>query len=446
MADAEPLNDAEACELTIRRASLGVTTGRSQASAPLSLLSPTADELAGEARSQGGAPAQPAASPAGGPVAPSEQAGEASREDHEFRNPSLPSRRRQTRAFLFALLCALRFLSAPRTAACRVRRIAYVVEVVRRAAQRAAGGTHLLAFYRGVLRCGSVWECPVCMFQIRTERAKELSLAVIGWGYENVLMLSLTVRHGLGDDLRTIRAGISEAFKGVINGNPWKRFKAKFGFQYQVRALETTHGRHGWHPHLHVLFFLETPLSETELESARIWFNDRWARSVRKVLGASHVPNEHGVDLRKVNRADYLAKLGLELLDPGTKRARGKNRTPLQIAVGAASGKSPADEALWRTYCDAMRGAKMLTWSRGLRKAAGLEDEKSDEEIANEGDALEAEEIAVLAGHVWDGVRYRPGLPCAILDAAELAPNRSDAAEAVQALIWANDFPSRSST
>jgi hypothetical protein len=272
---------------------------------------------------------------------------------------------------------------------------------------------------------------------------KELSLAVVAWGFENVLMLSLTVRHGFGDDLRLMRAGIAEAFQGVINGNPWKRFKAKYGFQYQVRALETTHGKRGWHPHIHALIFLETPLSELELESATDWLSQRWAQQVQKVLGTNYVPNEHGVDLRKVNRADYLAKLSLELLDPGTKRGRKKNRTPLQIAVSAASGKSPIDEVLWRTYCEGMRRAKMLTWSPGLREAAGLGEEKTDEQLANEDTEQEAEEIATMPGHVWDGVRYRAGVPCAILDTAELVPNRSEASEAVQALIWAEHSPAK---
>jgi hypothetical protein len=60
-------NDAEACELTIRRIPLRAATGRSQASAPFSLGQ--AVELAGLVRPQGDAPAKPAASPAGGLVA-----------------------------------------------------------------------------------------------------------------------------------------------------------------------------------------------------------------------------------------------------------------------------------------------------------------------------------------------------------------------------------------
>jgi hypothetical protein len=280
------------------------------------------------------------------------------------------------------------------------------------------------------------------MFQIRTQRAKELSQAVEAWGYENVLMLSLTVRHGLGDDLRLIRIGISKAFGCVINGTAWPRFKTKFGFQHHVRALETTHGRHGWHPHIHAIVFLETPLSDEEIELATAWFTERWATQVRKVLGAKYVPNEHGVDLRKVNRADYLVSMSLELVDPGTKQGRGKNRTPLQIAISAASGKSPADEALWRAYCDGMRGAKMLTWSKGLRKDVGLGEEKADEVLADEGEEQEAEGVAIIPSHVWDNVRYRPGLPCAILDVAELVSSSSEAAEAVQALIWGGVPPS----
>lgn len=81
---------------------------------------------------------------------------------------------------------------------------------------------------------------------------------------------------------------------------------------------------------------------------------------VRRALGSEFVPNEHGVDLREAHRADYLAKLSFELADPGTKRGRHGNRTPLQIALSAAAG-NPADQNLWRAYCDGMRGAKMLT-------------------------------------------------------------------------------------
>jgi hypothetical protein len=262
-----------------------------------------------------------------------------------------------------------------------------------------------------------------------------LKRAVEAWGAPNVALLSLTVRHGLGDDLRATRAGIARAFQRVIRGAPWKRFCKKYGLEHQVRALEVTHGAHGWHPHLHALLFLETPLSKEELAEAIAWLQARWAQAVRSTLGADFVPNQHGVDLRASKKADYLAKFSFELVDPGTKRGRGKNRTPFQIAASAASGKSVADEALWVTYCNGMRGAKMLTWSRGLRAAVGLDQEKADQEVVENDEQEDAESVAVIPGSIWDGLRDRRGVPCAILEAAELAVTQTQGYEAIEALI-----------
>jgi hypothetical protein len=177
-------------------------------------------------------------------------------EDHEFRNPSprAKSNRKQRRSFAYALRDGLRTNSVKRVASCGRRRISHDVEVVRRRVQRSGAPSHQHAYYRGLLRCGSVWECPVCASQIRAERAAELELAVDTWGPSCVAMLSLTVRHGLGDDLRAVRAGVANSFRRVINGEPWKRFCSRFGLKHSVRALEVTHGAaHGWHPHLHVL-------------------------------------------------------------------------------------------------------------------------------------------------------------------------------------------------
>jgi len=444
MADSEDLGDVEACELTIRRHPWEQPSGCSQASAPLSSsLLVQASELAGLVRSQGCATAKPAASPAGGPVALSDQADTASWEDHEFRNPPprAISERKKRRRFAYELRDGLRHLGTERVGACGRRRIAHEVEVVRRTAKRECGVTYQHANYRGVLRCGSLWECPPCALQIRAERGDELKRAVEFWGPGNVAMLSLTVRHGFGDDLKATRCGLAAGFQRLIRGEPWKRFCRKYGLAHHVRALEGTHGAHGWHPHVHALLFLETPLSPAELESGTAWLQERWGNCVHKALGSAFVPNEHGVDLREAKRADYLAKFSLELVDPGTKRGRGKNRTPLQIATSAATRQSPDDEALWVAYCHGMRGAKMLTWSHGLRAAVGLDPEKTDDEVVDGEEQQEAEIVAVISGSAWDGARDRRGLPCAILEAAELAPGQAAGYAAIQDLIRVRGKP-----
>jgi len=329
---------AEACELTTRGTPLGATTGRSQAlalksvteGAPRFISLSKASELAGLVCPQGCVPTKSALSPAGGSVALLQRAATASREDHEFRNPRhTASDRKQRRRFVYELRDGLRSLSGHRVAACGRKRIALEVEVVRTTVTRDAGGTCQHAYFRGVQRCGSVWECPVCALRIRASRVGELKCAVEAWGPDAVAMLSLTVRHGLGDDLRDVRQGVANSFRRLINGKPWKSFCRKYGLQHHVRSIEVTHGAHGWHPHLHVLFFLEAKLTDDEQAGASAWLQHRWATCVRRALGADFVPNEHGADLRESKRADYLAKFSLELTDPGTKRARGKNRTPL---------------------------------------------------------------------------------------------------------------------
>jgi hypothetical protein len=439
-------SDAGACELTTRGTPLGATTGRSQASAPrfasaaaLGLCSlGTAVELAALVCPQGCSPTKSALSPAGGPVGSSDLTVTASREDHEFRNPLQPtaSERRRRRRSVYDLRDRLRPFSEPRVAACGRKRIAFEVEVVRGRRVRPDGSGYDHAYFRGLARCGSVWECPACGLQIRTKRAGELKRAADAWGPESIAMLSLTVRHGLGDDLRAVRRGLADSFRRLINGAPWKRFCEKYGLRHHVRSIEVTHGQHGWHPHLHVLFFLDGKLSQDALSKATIWLQLRWAQCVRRALGSEFVPNEHGVDLRESKRADYLAKFSFELTDPGTKRARGKNRTPLQIAESTATGKRDADALLWRAYCEGMRGAKMLTWSRGLREAVALDDEDPDLEIVQAEENEPAEPIAIISSSAWDSVRYRHGMACAILEAAELGASPTEAAKAIQALIW----------
>ena len=363
--------------------------------------------------------------------------------DHEFRNPSprATSERKKRRRLAFELRDGLRRLGTERVGACGRRRIAHEVEVVRRTAMRECGTTYQHAYYRGLLRCGSVWECPVCALQIRAERGDELKRAVDFWGPSNVAMLSLTVRHGFGDDLRATRRGLANSFQRLIRGKPWKCFCRKYGLAHHVRAIEVTHGVHGWHPHVHALLFLETPLSPAELDAATTWLQERWCNCVCRALGIASVPNDHGVDLRESKRADYLAKFSFELVDPGTKRGRGKNRTPFQIATSAATGRSADDETLWATYCSGMRGAKMLTWSQGLRAAVELDVEKGDDEVVEGEEQQDAEIIAVISSAAWDGARDRRGLPCAILEAAELAIGQAEGYAAIQGLIRVRGMP-----
>jgi len=294
-----------------------------------------------------------------------------------------------------------------RVGKCNRVRIAPVVQVA------VQGST---AHFHGIMRCASVWACPTCMLRIRIARAAEVMRAVTWhrerFGAEGCALLSLTVRHGLGDDLRTLRAGIADAWRKVTAGAPWKRQAARFGLVGWIKALEVTAGPNGFHPHLHLVLLTERPLDD----AFRGWLTERWKTKLGEAVGRANIPNdERAAVITTLHDANYLTKLGLELTAP-TKAGRGsENRTPLQLLADACDGDG-ASVDLWRCYTEGMYGAKMLTWSKGLKAAAGVGD-KTDAELV-EGELGAETIVCELDGAVWDANRDRPGFKVGLLQAA----------------------------
>ena len=119
------------------------------------------------------------------------------------------------------------------------------------------GQTHGKAFYHGLMACGSVWTCPICAAKIAERRRVELQQALEaakakGWG---IHFVTLTVPHGIGDDLHEILGKLSTALKKLSGNAPFKKAKAQTGLQIYgyIRAQEVTYGVNGWHPHFHLL-------------------------------------------------------------------------------------------------------------------------------------------------------------------------------------------------
>lgn len=384
--------------------------------------------------------------------------------------PAAPTARVLRRRNAYSLRQSLRSLNRERCRQCGYKRIAADVII---------SSVNGRAHYDNVLRCGSVWECPVCMVIIKLQRAREVQAAVDVWGRERVLMVTLTTRHGLGDDLREIRDGVSTSWSKLISGAPYGRFKARHGMAHYIRALEVTHGPNGFHPHIHVLVFLEHEPTSFEISEMQEWLSDRWADKIRRVLGDEHVPSrDHGVRVTRVVRADYIQKLGLELSDPGTKRASEGYRTPLQVATDFRDTHSATDARIWQAYTRGMKGARQLTWSNGSRKSLaklGTLDfieavarcdferalklrenvetlarvEKTDEELV-QGECDNEKEIIRVDAATWSIVRQTAHLPPRLLELAE-SGGRQAVAEEVQQLnpevsardefeVWASQF------
>lgn len=287
------------------------------------------------------------------------------------------------------------------------------------------------AHFSGLQRCGSVWLCPCCAYSISETRRDELNRLLV-WGRGQSLkpmMLTLTASHSLSDPLAGQLAAMKAALRLMRQRREWRRLKEIL--RGSVTATEVTHGSNGWHSHFHILVFVE---SDSE-EGARALLDplgDVW----RVCLRSSSVGLSGGKAAFHVAGASsagrYIAKWGAgeELALTGAKRGRGGGRSPRQLLEAAGLGDVGA-AALWREYARAFKGRKQLTWSRGLKAAAGV-DQVTDEEAAEaaeEGAEEEAVTLLVIPPRLWrEGGRK---VAARLLDVAEI----TGSAGAVRAVL-----------
>lgn len=255
------------------------------------------------------------------------------------------------------------------------------------------------AHYSGLMVCGSVWTCPVCAQKISERRRIELVQAVAKWhkmgGY--VHLLTLTVPHYSNDALKPLLSRFSNARRKMMNRKSWKNWKAENGLAGTVRALEVTHGSNGWHVHTHELLFTREPLPDLDQVQADLL--KMWQSAA--VSAGLPEPNEHGLDLRNGDyAAAYAGKWGLEheLTKSNVKKGRHGSKTPWDLlrsvfAAGLGTEESIEDSELFQNYAKAFKGKRQLVWTRDLRRLLNIEEEKTDQELAEQ-----IEETAELLG------------------------------------------------
>ncbi len=299
------------------------------------------------------------------------------------------------------------------------------------------------AGYLGVVSCNSRSGCEHCGPRLLARDAELVNALVEDHGYDRTLMATFTVRHHRGMPLRPMRRGVANAFRRMLSHRDWRTCEALAHVEI-VRALEVTDGASGWHPHLHVLLLLEAALSDEAKGQLEAMLARLWRDCVVREMGAVHRPTlAHGVDVSRCQRADYLAKLGLEIADAGqAKRARNvKGRTYWQlsrewIARGKHCDDAQADRI--REYIDGMHGAKVVTWGPGLKARAEALVVEPDNPIR---------EAAFITRDEWDCLRDLQvdgrDARAALLSVAELA-DEGQVDAAVRALVdelWSTGPP-----
>lgn len=316
------------------------------------------------------------------------------------------------------------------------------------------------AGFKGLMTCGSVWVCPVCSNKIAQVRAQEIADAVDRWHASGgfVVMVTLTMRHHDGQDLADLWGGLSYAWNQASSGQGWRADQDRYGTMIGdkmrvpwVRAVEATHGRNGWHLHVHALLFLRGDVDADALGKSMF---QRWRSGLITKGFAAPIATSGGLDVKRIDvtpggcdpahaLGGYFTKntysgdslsVGMEATRGGHKKGRAGGRAPFQLLESivlhlddaddpTAQRRAMRDVALWREWERVSKGKRQLTWSRGLRDWLRLDDERSDDDIASE--VMETDET-VIAQH------YR--------SPREFAPARRDLAGVLHdAEIWYTD-------
>src|SRR4051794_40794675 len=287
-------------------------------------------------------------------------------------------------------------------------------------------GDERIAGYAGLVTCGSVWACPCCSAKIAARRAEELSqvMRTVLTNGGSASLITLTMRHHAGHRLQDLWQALSAAWRGVISGKQWMADQELGGLLGWVRVVEATHGRNGWHLHVHALVCWDRSVSLQLAQEIghRMW--QRWTRVLER-KGLTSWKHRGGVDVRMAtlstdNLAHYFNKLAREVTYSHMKESRG-GRSPFKILSDGLQTGDASDLDLWAEWEQASYGRRQLTWSLGahdLRKLADLGSELTDEEIADEN--LAGEDLIALPHSTWEAL-LRAELTTDLLDAAEIA-------------------------
>lgn len=242
--------------------------------------------------------------------------------------------------------------------------------------------------YTGLQICSSVWTCPACARRISEVRRQELITAVgvarqLG---ETVLMVTTTVKHGMGDDLAEVLAKLAIAQKHFTTGREAAYLRQLIGLCGSIRAQEVTFGANGWHPHFHTLFFIKGlcgPRMELDrLRLKRLLFVQWWKACKFAGLVTSY---KHGLNVSSEEKdvSGYIGKWGIESEMTKSNYKIGNKPdsfTPWGL-LQHIYDKGPSSSlfiAKFVEYAAAFKGQRQLFWSPGLKLRllgdAGLSD------------------------------------------------------------------------
>lgn len=320
---------------------------------------------------------------------------------------------------------------------------------------------HSKSFYHGLMTCGRVWTCPVCNPKISERRRSELVEALEQARKEqlSIFLVTLTIPHGIGDDITELLSKLQNALKVLSSGKYAIKTQFKKMFEMDlagyVRTLEVTYGANGFHPHYHLLVFVEPRFFQglrchTDKSIIDYVYTRAWRRACR-VSGLPEPSDKHGVTVEDGSMAaKYVTKWGLEdeMTKTISKQGKYHGLTPwglLRAILDDDSGVVEPSHAenIFRVYAEAFKNKRQLFWSVGLRKRLLPQNiELSDKELVDQEQDVTSDLMSGITDSQWKVIRrYRKEAD--LLNASEIGDRQQGAVSLKILLDFIMSLPER---
>jgi Replication protein len=230
--------------------------------------------------------------------------------------------------------------------------------------------------FGNLMNCRNVWQCPVCAARTAQKRGEDVKQAMEQHRCAGGVcdMHTYTFSHHYGDDLQEIERKMQSAMRRLKSGRWFQRFR--HNIIGTINGKEVTHGKNGFHPHVHEILFLRRSWTDDE---RALWMT-RWLEVL--AIEGLEGSEEYAFHCRQdIKPTDYISKTGdmtlwgadKEILATHGKKGDGLNQWEI---LAASDDLYYAD--LWREYVKVYRGRRRLTWSRGLKEKFGIGDEQQE--------------------------------------------------------------------
>lgn len=234
------------------------------------------------------------------------------------------------------------------------------------------------AYYHNLIRCGSVWMCPICAAVESESRRVELNEFIKAWKLADngVALVTLTMQHTSLEDCQTVLRSLLNSLSDFWRFREGQKIQQHYRIVGKVRSIEPLLGENGWHIHFHIVLFIEGQLHGGEVGGMQQAMMAHWGHVLERNGRYANV--EHGckVTHNDADIADYVSKLGKsdhkkwslshELTNSHKKRYANGSLTTWNLLERFSFG----DEYLgrkWQEYARAFKGIQQLHYSKGLK-------------------------------------------------------------------------------